>query len=213
MRSSSSPRGGPTRASRRGANVTPSPQARNLVSGASRRQTTRFLIPREDTGWCRALNCRTEEGHQQPFPRMGKCLSIRLGGNDPDQAAVLFVALEVVVSQSNDVAPRHQWFEADRRALEGDPDIRAPALRFGNVDQDRLGRDRFPDLFGQCRGEPRLDVATRQRIEEKIPQSGVQLEGTRSDLDGSLVDLTVAQSARQALRSGGHRLGGEALQE
>ncbi len=126
---------------------------------------------------------------------------------------MLLVALKVVVGQSHHIAPRHQRFEADRRALEFDPNIRAPALRFGDVDQDGLGRDGFSNLFGQCFREPRLDGASRELIEEEIPQPGVELECTRPDLNGPLVDVAVAQGPRQAPRGGGHRVGGEARQE
>ena len=41
---------------------------------------------------------------------------IRLGRDDPDQAPVLLVALKSS-SVSPTIAPRHQRFEADRRAL------------------------------------------------------------------------------------------------
>src|SRR5215207_1413044 len=127
---------------------------------------------------------------------MGKHLSIWLGGDDPNQAAVLLISLKVVVRQSHDVAPRHQGVEADRRPLKGDPDIRAPAFGFGDVDQDRLDWYGLSDRLGQRRRDAHLDVAPRQWIEEQVPKSAVELDRTRANFDGSLVDLTVAQAAR-----------------
>ena len=81
------------------------------VRDRSRGQRGRAHFP----GAGRLKRC-SQEGHQQ-LPRIGKCVPIRLGRDDPDQAPVLLVALKVVVGQSHHIAPRHQRFEADRRAL------------------------------------------------------------------------------------------------
>ena len=109
-----------------------------------------------------------------------------------ERATVRFLETHFPMARVRALAAEPSTFEADRWRVKGDPDIRAPTLRFGDVDQDRLGRNRFSDLLGQCSGEPRLDLASYQGVEEEITQSGVELEGTRPDLNGPLVDLAVA---------------------
>ena len=70
----------------------------------------------------------SSSGQNKPVPNGGHRLPVWFSGNDADQPAVLFVAFEVVVAESDDLTPRHQRGEADRRTIEVDP--RRPVRHF-----------------------------------------------------------------------------------
>ena len=126
---------------------------------------------------------------------------------------MLFVALEVVVAEADDLAPGHQGSEADRRRVEADPDVGPPLLRFGDVDQDRLGRDRSPEQVRQPGGQPELDVAAGGRVEVEVAEAGVELDGAGADLDRPLVDPALAEGRGQGARRRRHPLRAEEGEE
>src|SRR5690606_15711812 len=61
------------------------------------------------------------------------------GSDNADQAAMLFIAFEVIVTDSGDLEPGHQRSVTQWGVTKFHPDISAPAFRLGNVDQDVTG--------------------------------------------------------------------------
>src|SRR5690242_2571005 len=97
----------------------------------------------------------------------GDRFAVWRGGNDADQPAMLLEALEVVVTQANHLAPGHEASKADRRTLEPDPDVGAPAFWFGNIDQDGLVRQIVSEDGFHTAGHPQFHLAAARGVVEK----------------------------------------------
>ena len=134
----------------------------------------------------------------------GDGIAIRRGGDDAHHAAMLLEPLEVVVAESDHLAPGHQAAEADRRPLEPDPDIGAPAFRLGNVDQDRLIRQRLAEQRFQPAGHAELDRPAPRRGVIERADAGIEIGCLGADLDRALVDLAPVERIRQAARGFRH---------
>src|SRR5215218_1390421 len=93
----------------------------------------------------------------------GDGVAMRRGRDDSHHAAVFLETLEVVVAETDHLTPGHQAAKADWRLLEPDPDVGAPAFRFGNVDQDRLVRQGLAQDDFQPAGHTELDRAAERR--------------------------------------------------
>src|SRR5215217_2831917 len=115
----------------------------------------------------------------------------RSGRDDADQTAVLLIAFEVDVFQSDHIPPRHDRMKANRRGIESHPDIRPPFFGFWDVDQNRLGRHGAARNGSQPFGQANLYVPPGSGIEVEVAEPAVELGGTGTDLDRLLVEAAL----------------------
>ncbi len=120
------------------------------------------------------------------------------GNNQPNQSTVFLVALEIFVTEADNIAPMHQVVEPDRGCIEDDPDIGSPCFRLGNVDQDSLGRGFGAGHAIELIDERQFDGAPASGIEEESAEVRVQFTGTGTYLDRSLMDRSGAKGSGQS---------------
>ena len=126
---------------------------------------------------------------------------------------MVLIASQIIRLQAGYFYPFHQGFHADRRMLEGDPDIHLPFLRARNIKEDLIILNLDLSRKRQFLRQALLHTSTPLGIPEKCFQATEKAPRRWTDIQDNFIWAAKYQIIRQTSGANGHRWRGEQVQQ